>query len=64
MHTSCAQVCNRKGGSNRGYVAMGRGIQNPSHNYNGLIYEAITFPKFMGTSEIRAIANKLLGKYA
>ena len=63
MHTSCAQVCNRKGGSNRGYVAMGRGIQNPSHNYNGLIYEAITFPKFMGTSEIRAIANKLLGKY-
>ena len=62
VHT-CSQPCNRKGGSNKGYVVMGRGMQNPSHHYDGLIYEAITFPKFMGTTEIRGIANKLLAKY-
>ena len=43
---------------------MGRGMQNPSHHYDGLIYEAITFPKFMNTAQIRGIANKLLAKYS
>jgi len=53
------QVC-----TGQGYVVMGRGTQNNGHNYKGLIYEAITFPRFMKNDEIRVIANKLLDKYA
>lgn len=62
-HDSLTQPCTSDE-YDRGYVVMGRGIQNGSHNYNGLIYEAITFPRFMQDDEINTIAEALLAKYA
>merc|ERR1712110_1254951 len=58
-------VTNWNGGlvAPQGYVAMGRGMQNTGHYYDGYIGEAIAFSRALSDAQINAIIDHLQEKW-